>query len=81
MKDLDGDVILKPPKLNIFSSWQRCEIQYFRGSLYKSPMFGGDQTMQIYGKFDGFPYDSALFGLGNIMSTVFLPQFDLKKGT
>ena len=26
-------------------------------------LFGGDQTMQIYGKFEGFPLNSALFWL------------------
>ena len=26
-------------------------------------LFGGDQPMQMYGKFEGFPLNSALFGL------------------
>ena len=30
----------------------------------------GDQTMQIYGKFEGFRLNSALFGFGNIMTPV-----------
>ena len=80
VKDLDGDVILKIPQtLHIFKLakvWNTiCQV-----SLYKSPMFFlGIKQGRFYGKFEGFPYDSALFGLGNIMSTVFLPQFDLKK--
>ena len=32
-----------------------------QGSL--NYLFGGHQTMQMYGKFDGFPKNSALFGL------------------
>ena len=33
----------------------------FQGSLHY--LFGGHQTMRIYGKFDGFPINSALLGL------------------
>ena len=27
-------------------------------------LFGGNQTVQMYGRFEGFPISSALFGLG-----------------
>ena len=32
-----------------------------QGSL--NYLFGGHQTMEMYGKFEGFPINSALFGL------------------
>ena len=32
--------------------------------IIKLPIFGADQAMQIYGNFDGFSLNSALFGLG-----------------
>ena len=32
-----------------------------KGSL--NYLFGGDQTMQMYGKLKGFPISGALFGL------------------
>ena len=38
----------------------------FSSSLSSHPKlahFGGNQTMQMYGKFEGFPLSSALFGL------------------
>ena len=48
--------------LPLFSTCQRCFFcQMFQGSL--NYLFGGDQTMQMYGKFEGFPINSALFGV------------------
>ena len=35
--------------------------EFLQGSL--NYLFGGDQTMQIYGDFEGFSLNSALFGL------------------
>ena len=33
-----------------------------RSGIIKLPIWG-DQTMQMYGQFDGFPINSALFGV------------------
>ena len=46
------------------SGCEKCEKNTVvrQGSL-NGTHFGGDQTMQIYGDFEGFPLNSALFGL------------------
>ena len=42
-------------------SFQETVIDIVQGSL--NYQFWGDETMQIYGKFEGFPFYNALFGL------------------
>ena len=44
---------------------------FFEGSLNWTNVSGGNQTMQIYGWiFGDFPYSSAFFRVGNIMTPV-----------
>ena len=51
-------------------SWQIFGIAPFKpyGPVSFNYPFRGNQTMQMYGSFEGFPLTSALFGLVNIMS-------------
>ena len=43
---------------------EKIVVDFFPSELQGSLnyLFGGYQTMQMYGKFDGFPINSALFG-------------------
>ena len=39
------------------------DVRWIRGSLNDIPNLGGSNMMQIYGNFEGFGLNSALFGL------------------
>ena len=41
---------------------QQITSKYCDTGAIELPILGDDQTMQIYGRFEGFPFNSALFG-------------------
>ena len=43
--------------------WENLGLVVWQGGIMDNYPFGGNQTMQIYGNFEGFPLNSALFGL------------------
>ena len=56
---MNGQSGLRPETRNCFST-----------GVITWDLFVGHQTMEMYGKFEGFPLNGALFGLENIMPPV-----------
>ena len=42
--------------------------------IIKLPMWGGSKFLQMYGTFEGFPINSAIFWVGNIFGTPILEE-------
>ncbi len=58
---------------------QRGLSQGIPSGIIKLPIWGGDQTIQMYGKFEGFPFNGALFGLVISCNIWFLQGLEMSK--